>query len=66
MKRTVFRTSKIVRFFKPNYLPTCIALMIVVTAGIFAEQQNRAVHAARARWRCRRHGEQFGSRELWV
>jgi diguanylate cyclase (GGDEF)-like protein len=46
---TVFRTSQIVRFFKPNYLPTYIALLIVVTAGIFAEQQNRAVHAARAR-----------------
>lgn len=46
---TVFRTSKIARFFKPNYLPTYVALVIVAMAGIFAEQQNRAVHAANAR-----------------
>ncbi len=46
---TVSRTSTLGRFFRPNYLPTYVALIIVVTAGIFAEQQNRAVHAARAR-----------------
>jgi len=45
----VFRTSTLGRFFKPNYLPTYVALIIVVTAGIFAEQQNRAVHAAKSR-----------------
>ncbi len=46
---TDLERQEIVRFFKPNYLPTYVALVIVVTAGMFAEQQNRAVHAARAR-----------------
>lgn len=45
----VLRKSTIIRLLKPNYLPTYVALMVVVVAGIFAEQQNRAVHAAKMR-----------------
>jgi sensor domain CHASE-containing protein len=41
------RKSTIVRFLKPNYLPTYVALMVVIATGLFAEQQNRAVHAAK-------------------
>ena len=43
------RKSTIVRFLKPNYLPTYVALMVVIATGLFAEQQNRAVHAAKMR-----------------
>lgn len=41
--------STIFRFVRPNYLPTYVALMVVIAAGIFAEQQNRAVYAAKMR-----------------
>lgn len=46
---SAFGKSTIIRFLKPNYLPTYVALVIVAAAGLFAEQQNRAVHAAKAR-----------------
>ncbi len=41
--------STIFRFLGPNYLPTYVALIVVISAGIFAEQQNRAVYAAKMR-----------------
>ncbi|HTO33732.1 MAG TPA: EAL domain-containing protein [Pararhizobium sp.] len=45
----VLRTSTIARLLKPSYLPTYIALVVVIIAGVFAEQQTRAVHAAKMR-----------------
>ncbi len=42
-------TSKKARWFRPNYLPALLAVFILLAAGIFAEQQNRAVHQARMR-----------------
>ena len=42
----LFGKSTIVRLLKPNYLPTYVALVVVVMAGLFAEEQNRAVHMA--------------------
>ncbi len=46
---SALKKSTIVRFIKPNYLPTYVALIVVIAAGLFAEQQNRAVHAAKMR-----------------
>ena len=37
------------RFFRPSYLPALIAVVMAIGAGIFAEEQNRAIHAARLR-----------------
>ena len=41
--------SAIARLCKPNYLPTFVALLVVIAAGLFAEQQNRAIYAAKMR-----------------
>jgi diguanylate cyclase (GGDEF)-like protein/PAS domain S-box-containing protein len=40
---------KAARWFRPNYLPTLLAIFIVIAAGLFAEQQNRVVYQAKER-----------------
>lgn len=40
---------KATRRFSPNYLPTILAVIIVIAAGIFAEKQNRVVFQAKER-----------------
>ena len=42
----LFGKSAVVGLLKPNYLPTYVALVVVIVAGLFAEEQNRAVHMA--------------------